>query len=189
MSQRSIVRILRRVCLAAAIGLAPFVLSGCGASSPVEPSASAAGGVATAEGFIVPGVLTKSIALIDSDAGVIPLIGQPTGVWLRSTVRGVVIDPSLPHEVRAQCCDRNGFIHWSTGWLPDPSDADDVRIAAAIIVHEARHAEGYVHTCPDGRRDRSFEEGGAWAVHAEWLRRMGDIRTADSITMRDIGCG
>jgi hypothetical protein len=187
--QRFVHRIAKNVCLPAAVGVLASFLAGCGSSSssPLEPGDSSAAGLGSTP-LVVPDVLVKSIELIDNDTGIVPQIGEPTGIWLRKAIRGIVIDPGLPREVRAQCCGKGRVIHWSTGWLPDPSNPDDVRIAAAIIVHEARHAEGYPHTCPDGRRDRSFEEGGAWAVQAEWLRRMGDVRTANAIAALDIGC-
>jgi hypothetical protein len=158
-------------------------LAACGAvaGSPIAPDAGS-------DDWIVPEVLKPAVALIDSDDRAAPFLGEPAGVWLRRVVRGVQIDSSLPAHVRAQCCGSDRMIRWSTGWLPDVNRPDDVRVAAAILVHEARHAQGYRHTCPDQRRDRTFNEGGAWAVQAAWLRHMGDHRTADSITAADIGC-
>ena len=167
------------------LALAALVLlsaAGCaGAPSPLAPNAVFAT-------FDAPPFLASSIALIDADDRPIPIVGEAAGTWLRRTVRGVIMDPDLPADVRAQCCGPDRLIRWSTGWQPDPDRADDARIAAAILLHEARHAEGYRHTCPDQRRDRTFDEGGAWAVHAAWLRHMGDAVTADSITASDIGC-
>lgn len=165
------------------VAMLAFTVSACGSvSSPTAPEPVSAGE------WVVPDVLTASLALIDSDTRPVPVIGRPAGAWLRETVRGVRIDASLPSHVRAQCCGSDRMIQWSAAWLPNPNNADDVRIAAAILVHEARHAEGFRHTCPDQRRDRSFEEGGAWAVHSAWLRHMGDNHTADSIATSDIGC-
>jgi hypothetical protein len=137
---------------------------------------------------VVPDFLAAAVALIDSDTRPVPLLGEAAGPWLRRNVRGLVIDTSLPANVRARCCGSDRMIRWSTGWLPDPGSPHEVRLAAAIIMHEARHAEGYTHTCPDSRRDRTIEEGGAWAVHATWLRHMGDLTTAGSIERADIGC-
>jgi len=138
--------------------------------------------------FSVPGVLARSLALIDSDPRAVPFLNDAAGPWLRRNVRGVVLDGSLPDGARAQCCGSDRLIRWSTGWLPDPDNPHDVRVAAAILIHEARHAEGYSHSCPDHRRDRTFAEGGAWAVHSAWLRHAGDETTANSIATADIGC-
>jgi hypothetical protein len=138
--------------------------------------------------FVVPTALGPALALLDSDPRPVPLLGLPAGAWVRNRVRGIVIDHDLPAAVRARCCEEDRMIHWSTGWLPDPQNVDDVRFAAAIIMHEARHAEGYRHTCPDARRDRTVEEGGAWAVHAAWLQHAGDTATAGMILAADIGC-
>ena len=163
--------------------VAILVASGCsaGAASPTAP------GSVDAE-FVVPDVLVASLALIDADDRPVEFLNEAGGPWIRRTVRGVVLDSNMPAGVRAQCCGSDRLIHWSTGWLPNTSSPHDVRVAAAIMVHEARHAQGYRHTCPDQRRDRTFDEGGAWAVHAAWLRHMGDPATANSISTLDIGC-
>jgi hypothetical protein len=148
------------------------------------PAAPAGGG----PHFSIPAALEASIALIDSDLRPVPIINESAGAWLRRQIKGVVLDSALPSGVRAQCCGADRIVHWSTEWMPDPASSHDVRVAAAILIHEARHAEGYRHSCPDQRRDRTFDEGGPWAVHATWLRHAGDERTADSITVWDIGC-
>ncbi len=138
--------------------------------------------------FAVPDFLAPSLALIDADTRPVPMLNEPGGVWLRRVTRGVVVDAALPVTVRAQCCRADGLIRWSTGWTPDVDNPRDVRLAAAILIHEGRHGEGFRHTCPDNQRDRTFEEGGAWALHATWLRHMGDQATAESIATYDIGC-
>jgi hypothetical protein len=177
---RAIIGTALRTSLAAIVIL---VAAGCsaGAASPTAP-----GNVETE--FMMPSVLAASQALIDADERPVEFLDEAGGPWMRRTVRGVVLDSTMPAGVRAQCCGSDRLIHWSTGWLPNPSSPHDVRVAAAILVHEARHAEGYRHTCPDQRRDRTVDEGGAWAVHAAWLRHMGDNATANSITTLDIGC-
>lgn len=162
--------------------LALATLAGCGAASnPVGPDS-------VATHFDVPGFLAPSLALIDADTRAVPMLNEPAGTWLRRVARGVVVDATLPATVRAQCCRSDRLIRWSTGWTPDVDNPRDVRLAAAILVHEGRHGEGFRHTCPDNQRDRTFEEGGAWALHATWLRHMGDATTADSIAAYDIGC-
>jgi hypothetical protein len=170
---------LRKIVLAVAV----LTVAGCGAgaASPTAPGSVDAG-------FVVPDILAPSLALIDADDRPVEFLNEAGGPWIRRTVRGVVLDANMPAGVRAQCCGSDRLIHWSTGWLPNPSSPHDVRVAAAILVHEARHAQGYRHTCPDQRRDRTFDEGGAWAVHAAWLRHMGDNATANSISTLDIGC-
>jgi hypothetical protein len=138
--------------------------------------------------FVVPRELAPSLALIDSDPGIVAFLGEPAGTWLRRHVRGVRVEPALPANVRARCCEGDLLIQWSTGWFPDLANPKDVRAAAAILLHEARHAQGFLHTCPDQRRDRTYGEGGAWAVQSAWLRHMGDTTTAASIETFDIGC-
>jgi hypothetical protein len=138
--------------------------------------------------FSVPDFLIPSLELIDSDPRAVPMLDEPAGPWLRRVARGVIVDTTLPSHVRAQCCRSDRLIRWSTGWIPDVNNPRDVRIAAAILIHEGRHGEGFLHTCPDQQRDRTFDEGGAWALHATWLRHGGDVATADSIARSDIGC-
>lgn len=164
--------------------LGAAIATGCAASgNPLHPDR-----IDAAATFDVPAFLLPSLALLDADDRPIPIVGEAAGTWLRRTVRGVVVDPSIPPSVRAQCCGADRRIRWSTGWSPDPHNPDDARLAAGILLHEARHAEGYRHTCPDQRRDRTMDEGGAWAVHAAWLRHMGDAVTAETIALFDIGC-
>ena len=154
------------------------------ATSPLAPSPAGPG-----DPLVVPEFLAPSVAVIDSDSRPVPILDEAAGPWLRRVIRGVVVDPTLPAHVRAQCCTRDGIVRWSTGWRPDPDDPRDVRLAAAILIHEGRHAQGFPHSCPDSRRDRTYEEGGAWALHAAWLRHIGEHATADSILASDIGCG
>jgi len=142
----------------------------------------------TTGALVVPDVLAPSMALLDKDSQPLPYVGEPAGVWVRRLINGIVLDDTLPAGVRAQCCGADRLVRWSTAWLPDPSSHDDVRVAAALLLHEARHAEGYPHSCPDERRDRTVEEGGAWAVHAAWLELAGDVRMAQTIRALDIGC-
>lgn len=152
-----------------------------GSASPLAPAAVLAP-------LVVPSELAPALALIDSDERRAPFLDDTAGAWFRRHVRGVQIDASLPSNIRAQCCGPDRIIHWSTGWFPDPDNPGDVRAAAAILIHEARHAQGFPHSCPDHRRDRTYDEGGAWAVHSAWLRHMGDQATAESIATYDIGC-
>jgi hypothetical protein len=136
------------------------LLSAC-AASPVAPSQQPA--------FYYPPALQPVIALIDRDPWIHPLIGEPAGVWVRRYVRGIEIDPSLlnvPHGAQ---------YHWERRvilWSPRELDTEfEWRIMelAGLLLHEARHGEGYRHTCPDGIRDRSMNEGGAFAVQILWL--------------------
>lgn len=150
-------------------------------ASPTEP-----GTIQTP--LVVPDALAPSVALIDADTRVVPFLDEAAGTWFRRHVRGIRLDPSLPTNVRAQCCGPDRLIRWSTSWLPDPGDSRDAQVAAAILIHEARHAQGYLHSCADQRRDRTFGEGGAWALQSAWLRHRGDVATADLIVNFDIGC-
>jgi hypothetical protein len=57
-----------------------------------------------------------------------------------------------------------------------------------LLLHEARHAEGYRHTCPNEANDRTLEEGGANAVELLWLEHVGQHDAAAILQRSRIGC-
>lgn len=79
------------------------------------------------------------------------------------------------------CCDPANFINVQTAnlsalqtnrWL-DPSMGSGLRDLMVLFVHEARHNEGYLHTCGENSNmDNTAAEMGAWGVQYQlemWL--------------------
>jgi hypothetical protein len=59
-------------------------------------------------------------------------------------------------------------IRYSGYGTPQPA-----AVMAAVLLHEARHAEGYPHTCQQVY-DQTEAEGGAWAVQVAAFERYGE---------------
>jgi hypothetical protein len=87
--------------------------------------------------------------------------------WLRGAVRGV----RFRNLSSSACCEPAGVINIRGDELTQPRYREWINPQAgtgmdglvAVILHEARHAEGWPHTCgPD--RDQTLVEMGAYAV-------------------------
>jgi len=100
--------------------------------------------------------------------------------WLVSAIGGISFDSIQG----GYCCSPARVIHlngtsnncalaggtttrWIASGMPCGLDA-----LLAVIVHEARHSEGYAHTC--GANDNTIDELGAWAVEYYMLRWLGE---------------
>jgi hypothetical protein len=117
--------------------LALVVSAGCAVSpNPVRPDG-------LTDTFHVPHFLRPTLDLIDSDPtyASVPLLDRPAGEWIRLRVRGVDLDPSLSTAVPAACCNADQMVRWSTGWIPDARQPDEVRLAADILIEAVRRAE------------------------------------------------
>jgi len=150
------------------------VLAGCG-SSPLAPST------------FEPADLGPVVAYLEADPWVHPLLGETLGPWVRrqlSSVR-IYLDPTLPADVgaRASLTSRELF------WPPRNTDLS-LTVQAAALIHEARHFEGYLHTCGTAglQGDKTMEERGAFAIQIVYLEHKGEPSLADWLRRNYIGC-
>lgn len=94
----------------------------------------------------------------------LPWTNQPLYVWLLGAVRGIHFRDDI---VFSFCCDPTGIINIQTGIAVAQTNAlfdiwPFIKGFVALIIHEARHNEGYLHTC--GTNDNTISELGAWGV-------------------------
>ena len=96
----------------------------------------------------------------------LPWTNLTLDAWFAQAIHGIDFrgDTSLSY-----CCEPGGVIVIQTQNLFVMTRTDDpyrtwdgVRSLAALYVHEARHNEGFPHTC--GTRDNTIAELGAWGV-------------------------
>ena len=91
----------------------------------------------------------------------LPWTGESLYDWLRNAVAGV----HFSSGVRSSCCKEERVIVIGGAQLDHPIRRtwDGIHGIVRVMAHEARHAEGFVHTC--GSNDETFGELGALAVH------------------------
>ena len=77
-----------------------------------------------------------------------------------------------PDAAVSYCCDGPGVIVIKSSnmaflesdlWAARDGTGFGLMSLVGLLAHEARHAEGYWHTC--GNLDQTLEEMGAWAIH------------------------
>jgi hypothetical protein len=89
--------------------------------------------------------------------------------WFIGAVKGIRFRSGIPY---GYCCDPADVIDVAldnsvlliTDRRVDPSLGGGLMGATILFVHEARHAEHGAHTRPDGQRDRTMAEMGAFGV-------------------------
>jgi hypothetical protein len=82
--------------------------------------------------------------------------------WLVSAIRGIRLRNDITGSF---CCDPANIINIQTrnlAALQFPSDFRWVGTLLVLFVHEARHSNGFPHTC--GANDNTIGELGAWGV-------------------------
>jgi len=88
--------------------------------------------------------------------------------WFTGAIDGIRFRNDIDYSA---CCDPAGIINIQTNnlvatsmdrWIEPAADNGLVHIMI-LFVHEARHNEGYGHTCADGN-DSTLDEMGAWGV-------------------------
>jgi hypothetical protein len=87
--------------------------------------------------------------------------------WFTSVIHGVHFGSDLQYS---SCCNPAGVMNLVTSlfaletdrWLQAEDADENVQSLMVLMIHEARHAEGYGHTC--GTRDRTVSELGAFGV-------------------------
>ena len=104
----------------------------------------------------------------------LPWTKAPLYRWLTTTIRGIRFRSDITNSF---CCNPERVINLAPNTVVNDTDRWlDPALGAAIglsgwmplIVHEARHADGYPHTC--GSKNRTIEELGGWAAHYYLLR-------------------
>jgi len=153
------------------------IVSACG-QQPFAPSGAEPGTT-----FVVPTVLQPVMDAIDRDPWIHPLIGEPMGAWVRQNIAGIVMDASLPATTGATFDRETHLLHWQP--RNTPATHGIVKLAG-IILHEARHGQGYRHDC-DGH-DRAMADGGAFAVQILYLEQQQFSGEAAQLRRDYIGC-
>jgi hypothetical protein len=159
--------------------LGVFVLaalcSACG-NQPFAPSGAG-------DAFTYPPMLAPVLAAIDQDPWIHPLLNDRLGSYVRRNLAGIVLDYSLPAEIGATFNRETHLLHWNPRNTPETMAI--VKLAG-VLLHEARHGEGFRHDC-DGR-DRTFTQGGAFAVQILYLEQQQFGNDAAGLRRDWIGC-
>jgi hypothetical protein len=102
----------------------------------------------------------------------LPWTDQPLLDWLAGAIRGI----RYRHDIEiSYCCDPQGIINIQTQnlaalstdrWI-DAQSGTGLHGLVVLIVHEARHNQGFAHTC--NTKDQTLAEMGAWGVQY-WLQ-------------------
>src|SRR5262249_14841717 len=95
--------------------------------------------------------------------------------WLTRAITGVRFRADIQNS---SCCTpsrvlivavSNLAVNYTDRWM-DPIVRGGIAQFILLLAHEARHAEGHIHTC--GTKDQTLEELGAWGVQyylSRWL--------------------
>lgn len=157
------------------IVLVALLLAGCGTGNPLSATPTAP------TSLTVPIELQPVIAALDADPWIHPLLGEPMGIWVRRYIHTIRFDDTVtpPNAAHVYLAQR------TIGWQAyDPVDLTDMPLSVAMVLHEARHVEGYPHTC--GNFDRTMEEGGAYAVQILYLEHAGYQPAASALRASSI---
>jgi hypothetical protein len=105
----------------------------------------------------------------------LPWTTAPLYRWFVGAVKGIRFRADIEHS---SCCTSPGtlnmaathmVIRYTDRWV-EPETHGGLSGFLLVLVHEARHADGAIHTC--GTRDKTVEELGAWGAQyylARWL--------------------
>lgn len=91
--------------------------------------------------------------------------------WFPKAIHGVTFRGDTQYSY---CCDGGAIVIQTNNLavlLKEIPPSDSVRELAALFIHEARHNEGYVHTC--GAWDNTIAELGSWSVQYYFLLWLG----------------
>jgi hypothetical protein len=99
-------------------------------------------------------------------------------VWFTGTIKGIRFRSDIQYN---SCCQPanvinikvadNSYLMVTPRWI-DPTVGGGLMDTMVLYVHEARHNEGFPHTCANGQDDKTIAEKGAWGVQyylLEWL--------------------
>jgi hypothetical protein len=103
--------------------------------------------------------------------------------WFIGSIKGIRFREDIQYS---HCCDPANVIDIKDNptmlismtdlWI-DPTYNAGLMDTTILLVHEARHNNGFSHTCPDGAMDKTISEMGAWVVQMdleEWIAQYGD---------------
>jgi hypothetical protein len=120
----------------------------------------------------------------------LPWTKDPLYRWFTKAVRGIRFRADIE---RSSCCGPgrtmnilapNQAITFTDRWV-EPAIGGGLDTFLLLLAHEARHADGYPHTC--GHRDETADELGSWGVQyylARWLAEHSDASFFTSGTIR-----
>lgn len=103
--------------------------------------------------------------------------------WFTGTIEAIRLRADIQNSY---CCEPlnvinikvadNSFLVATGRWI-DPQMGGGLMDAMVLYVHEARHNEGYGHTCNAGADDKTIAEMGSWGVQyylLQWLAQHAD---------------
>jgi hypothetical protein len=119
----------------------------------------------------------------------LPWTKEPLYRWLVGAINGIRFRGDITNS---SCCNPERTVAITTAvsirstdrWV-EPAMHGGLDGFILVLVHEARHAQGAIHTC--GTKDRRLDEMGSWAVQyylARWLAEHTDQSLFTSGTIR-----
>jgi hypothetical protein len=146
-----------------------------GCSNPIGPTAAAAPQY--------PDEIRAVVEFLDTDTWRHPLLrGQRLGDYVRQHVTRIVVNPAMPDKWSAVMWPGHPILWWNPDLTAANVGMDKV---ASALLHEARHFDGYTHTC--GEKDCTLEEGGAYAVQIAYLEHRNQQGYANELRQQKIG--
>jgi len=113
----------------------------------------------------------------------IPWTDKQLYQWFVDSIDGIRFRNDIQYS---SCCDPanvinvlvgdNSYLVLTDRWI-DPPMGGGLMNTMILFIHEARHNNGYGHTCDNGCDDQTMAEMGAWAVQVyieEWIAQHGD---------------
>lgn len=113
--------------------------------------------------------------------------------WVTGAIDGIRFRDDIDESY---CCEPDRYVNVAIADLPgmeserwiDPSTGTGMLDLVGLIVHQARHSEGFVHTCEDGINDQTAAELGAWGAESalyRWYADQADQRFFVDLTRPD----
>ncbi len=113
----------------------------------------------------------------------LPWTGKGLYQWFIDAIDGIRVRADIGYSF---CCEptnvvniqvaENSYIFLTGRWI-DPPMGGGLMDTMVLFVHEARHNEGYPHTCNAGADDKTVAEMGSWGVQyylLQWLAQQTD---------------
>jgi hypothetical protein len=113
----------------------------------------------------------------------LPWTDKNLSVWFTGLIKGIRFRSDIQYS---SCCEPanvinikvadNSYLMLTPRWI-DPALGGGLMDTMVLYVHEARHNEGFPHTCAGGQDDKTIAEKGAWGVQyylLQWLAQHSD---------------